>query len=184
MVSAPFGIQSGALNENIAITINLIGFDGNNPGNYFDTNLFLFMGITETSPNIGEYGFNDSYQLNPGKYAFLRIPINAGFLNLLNSMNLDTSGIGFAYYKNGAYDQNSISFRNTGEFIDCRLTHFSKFGGGRHSALPVELTEFTAYLNDSKVRLFWRTETEVNSYGFDVELTGFFEDGFNGQMFD
>jgi len=35
--------------------------------------------------------------------------------------------------------------------------------------LPVELAFFTATLNGNNVELRWRTETEVNNYGFDVE---------------
>ena len=35
--------------------------------------------------------------------------------------------------------------------------------------LPVELTSFTASIIGLKVNLIWKTETEVNNYGFDVE---------------
>ncbi len=37
--------------------------------------------------------------------------------------------------------------------------------------LPVELTSFTASVVGSSVKLNWRTETEVNNYGFDIERT-------------
>ncbi len=37
------------------------------------------------------------------------------------------------------------------------------------SALPVELTAFTAQLNGSGVELNWETATEVNNYGFEIE---------------
>ncbi len=36
--------------------------------------------------------------------------------------------------------------------------------------LPVELTSFTASLADNGVQLHWETATEVNNYGFNVEL--------------
>jgi Secretion system C-terminal sorting domain len=36
-------------------------------------------------------------------------------------------------------------------------------------ALPVELTSFTASANNSGVNLTWKTATEVNNYGFEVE---------------
>jgi hypothetical protein len=36
-------------------------------------------------------------------------------------------------------------------------------------ALPVELSLFTATLNGNNVEISWRTETEVNNYGFDIE---------------
>ncbi len=35
--------------------------------------------------------------------------------------------------------------------------------------LPVELSSFTAWLSEDKVKLNWITETEVDNYGFDVE---------------
>jgi hypothetical protein len=38
-------------------------------------------------------------------------------------------------------------------------------------ALPVELTIFTAALNSGAVELNWKTATEVNNYGFEIEKT-------------
>lgn len=35
--------------------------------------------------------------------------------------------------------------------------------------LPVELTSFTALVNNDQVNLNWQTETEVNNYGFEIE---------------
>jgi len=37
------------------------------------------------------------------------------------------------------------------------------------SLLPVELSSFTATANNEKVILNWRTETELNNHGFDIE---------------
>ncbi|MHB8580705.1 MAG: ice-binding family protein [Ignavibacteriaceae bacterium] len=37
------------------------------------------------------------------------------------------------------------------------------------NVLPVELTTFTAALNNNAVELNWNTATEVNNYGFDIE---------------
>ncbi len=41
--------------------------------------------------------------------------------------------------------------------------------GGNNNALPVELSSFSAVVLDNAVKLNWRTETEVNNYGFEVE---------------
>jgi 3-phytase len=41
----------------------------------------------------------------------------------------------------------------------------------RNQPLPVELAFFTGSLNGNTVELRWRTETEVNNYGFDIERT-------------
>ena len=35
--------------------------------------------------------------------------------------------------------------------------------------LPVELTSFTANVNNNKIELNWQTSTEVNNYGFEIE---------------
>ena len=43
----------------------------------------------------------------------------------------------------------------------------SILGGG--SPLPVELVSFTADLNEYGVKLLWKTATEVNNYGFEIE---------------
>ena len=38
-----------------------------------------------------------------------------------------------------------------------------------NTTLPVELTAFTASLNGNVVKLKWKTETEINNYGFYIE---------------
>ena len=38
-----------------------------------------------------------------------------------------------------------------------------------NQVLPVELTRFSASIDDRKVRLSWETATEINNYGFDIE---------------
>ncbi|MBZ0199235.1 MAG: T9SS type A sorting domain-containing protein [Ignavibacteriaceae bacterium] len=40
---------------------------------------------------------------------------------------------------------------------------------GNNDILPVELTSFTASVNENIVSLNWETATEVNNYGFNVE---------------
>jgi len=37
------------------------------------------------------------------------------------------------------------------------------------AALPVELTTFTTYVSGSSVELMWKTATEVNNYGFEIQ---------------
>ena len=39
------------------------------------------------------------------------------------------------------------------------------------SKLPVELSSFSANIKDNKVIIEWRTETELNNFGFDIERT-------------
>ena len=41
--------------------------------------------------------------------------------------------------------------------------------GGLNDALPVELTSFSALISKNSVNLIWKTETEVNNYGFEIQ---------------
>jgi hypothetical protein len=53
---------------------------------------------------------------------------------------------------------------------------------GQGGTLPVELVSFSAMVNQNKVTLLWRTATEVDNYGFDIErmslLSGWNKVGF------
>lgn len=164
-----FSISDGALNENIAITLDVRDFHTARSDYYFDLNLFLFMGITVQTESGHFYGYDDYFPLNAGTGAYLKIPDDANLRSVLTRLGISSGEIDFAYYKDGQYDQNGISASRDGEYYICQLSHFSKFGGGKHSALPVELTDFYASVSGDKVELKWQTATEVNNYGFEIE---------------
>ena len=54
------------------------------------------------------------------------------------------------------------------------MSGFSEFGvgGASDNPLPVELSSFSASVIGSAVKLSWRTETEVNNYGFEILRQG------------
>jgi len=58
---------------------------------------------------------------------------------------------------------------NTGFFSNSDSTIIMTLAGGSNTPLPVELTSFTASYKNQSVILSWKTETEVNNYGFTVE---------------
>ena len=58
---------------------------------------------------------------------------------------------------------------NTGFFDNTDATVTTTLTGSSNIPLPVELTSFTSKLLNDKVQLIWRTKTEVNNYGFNVE---------------
>ena len=39
---------------------------------------------------------------------------------------------------------------------------------GGHSAIPVELTSFSAAVDNNSVKLNWQTSTELNNNGFEI----------------
>ncbi len=51
------------------------------------------------------------------------------------------------------------------------MSGFSEFGvgGASDNPLPVELSSFSAIVLENAIELIWRTETEVNNYGFEIE---------------
>ncbi len=55
------------------------------------------------------------------------------------------------------------------KYEDLGLTIDVNYWNPRDYPLPVELTFFESTLNGNKVELRWRTETEVNNYGFYIE---------------
>ena len=57
---------------------------------------------------------------------------------------------------------NYTVFPNTGSGVNTS-------SGGTETPLPVELTSFTASAQGSNVTLNWKTATELNNYGFEVE---------------
>lgn len=54
----------------------------------------------------------------------------------------------------------------TGVFPDCSTPGALNYSQG---ALPVELSSFSATVLSNGVKLNWRTETETNNFGFDIE---------------
>jgi hypothetical protein len=77
------------------------------------------------------------------------------------------------YYYSGSVDdilyvtRDSLTTSGNWSGSDTRIGYKSL--GIGNSALPVELDFFTAILNGSQVELRWKTETEVNNYGFYIE---------------
>ena len=77
---------------------------------------------------------------------------NSSGINLLSNIGADDS---FALSNGGNVNTNGLKLFVNG----------SEYSG----PLPVELTSFSATRIGSKVKLNWKTATEVNNYGFDVE---------------
>jgi myo-inositol-hexaphosphate 3-phosphohydrolase len=57
------------------------------------------------------------------------------------------------------------------DYSDLSLMIDVSYWNPRDYPLPVELVYFTGNLNGNNVELRWRTETELNNYGFDIERT-------------
>lgn len=140
-----FGVETGALNENIEIGINLLSFDCNNPGSYDDPSgqdvpLFMFIGIAVIGETSGITMIDSFYYFQPGKYAFLKIPKSAAFNSLLQTLSLTLNDIGFYYYLGNLLITGGMQFDALSDpnYVILNLSHFSKFGGGKGSVNSVE----------------------------------------------
>ena len=58
---------------------------------------------------------------------------------------------------------------NTGFFDEGDNNITTSLQGSDNQALPVELTSFTALVNTNNVNLNWKTATEVNNNGFEIQ---------------
>ncbi len=108
---------------------------------------------------------------------------STGTLGLNNTGDIltirNSSNVIVESYSYGTEGNNNQSLaRNpdiTGTFVQHTsiLTNPVNYSPGRYNSdnapLPVELTSFSASVVGNAVKLNWRTETEVNNYGFEVE---------------
>lgn len=77
-------------------------------------------------------------------------------------VNVQTSTLSLARFKFNT--QNPSNSENISFTIDNIVIN-------NESVLPVELTSFTSNVIGNKVELNWRTATEVNNYGFEIEIS-------------
>ncbi len=87
-----------------------------------------------------------------------------------------------AYYTTGSFTNNATYIISGGSGGAGGSASYNGVSGNNgnttivqssNSALPVELTSFTASIADNKVNLNWQTVTEVNNYGFEIERTAY-----------
>jgi len=138
LVGTEFGIDSGALNENITIYLNLMDFNCSVNGQYNNPDLFMFIGITVITESGVVTPINEFFHFNQGKYAYFKMPRSVNLNNLFATLNLVYDNLAFGYYVGGLFLSNGLSFEVTPTHVNLYLSHFSKFGGGRRNIVSVE----------------------------------------------
>ena len=83
---------------------------------------------------------------------------NSTNLTSISKITFSGSGINFVLTDNSTVSKDLSTIN--------KMT-FSGTDGG--NPLPVELINFTSFINGNNVVLVWNTATEVNNYGFDIE---------------
>ena len=123
--------------------------------------------VVITGPSVSGSGFFDPGNDTGGPGYINRISANVGGGITVNSVTFDSP------------TQVTLNLNTTGAvngFYDVTITNpdgQSATGTGIleiDEALPVELSSFTAkVLRSGGIRLDWRTETEIDNYGFEIE---------------
>ncbi|MCF8240497.1 MAG: alpha/beta hydrolase fold domain-containing protein [Melioribacteraceae bacterium] len=110
---------------------------------------------------FGWSGFPDTYGSSPISMHF----DDLGFA--YNSYFVDDEDHEFYGCYNGNWDD-AHPINSYWNIILTKVTNFF-YNNLDESLLPVELTNFTANISERNVELEWKTATEVNNYGFEVE---------------
>jgi hypothetical protein len=146
----------------------------------------VLSGVDVDPPTQSSFFFNNNYgwitgdnagRLYVADYVYDRILTYSNAASKSDGANADNVlGVGnFTTYSTNACSQST--FNPYGITVDNanNLLIVSDQGYNRvmifsaSSALPVELTSFTASTHNSEVNLAWNTATEVNNYGFEIE---------------
>ncbi len=137
LVGTTFGLESGAINENIHLDIQLQQLDCGGGGFIDPTGegnpFFIFLGIKVTGEQSGETALEDFYYFNEGKFATICFPMTEEFLAFLESMGIDPNDISFAYFLGGEYFTEGMTWEvveGNPDKLCLYLSHFSQIVGG------------------------------------------------------
>jgi hypothetical protein len=101
--------------------------------------------------------------------AFTGVPLNSGLTTSSMDFMLPVASTGTRGGLSGNFS--SLVYNGYFDYDTDFSTHDSTIviQNSSSSTLPVELSSFSAVVSKTGVKLNWRTETEVNNYGFEVE---------------
>ena len=140
IVGATFGIDEGALNNDIRleITLNGIATTGfyQNPVN--SVPLFLVMDVDVFDPVDSPDPVVDHFWFNPGKTMAFTIPIHADFISFVQSLGLTQTALAFAYIASGQFSGQDIVTTISSEYISFAANHLSSFGGGDDNLVGID----------------------------------------------
>ena len=187
-------IISGVLYLSLLIKVNSSGTDGNNDGYFLclmsESGTTNFCRLSVVDAGSGNLQFGIQKNTDGGRSLTTSSYSNSGFPTFLLVMKYDFSTETTSLFVNpalsGSEPGSTDAINNTGSAIsDLRRIQIRQGGGATdcdvqidgirisdawsQAPLPVELISFSALVVDEGIKLNWRTETEVNNYGFDVE---------------
>jgi hypothetical protein len=122
--------------------------------------IHIFTGTQTITWILNHYGNTLNYSAPDGSLESIadgKADLWVGNIKEFDDISTDNSSVNLARFK---FYTNSWT-NGTSIMIDDIIIQ-------GESALPVQLTSFTAGLYENKIKLNWSTATEVNNYGFDI----------------
>ncbi len=138
--SSPYGAVAGSyfkignISDDDLFLDMLFVYDFNTrrPPTVKDRKLFFYF-IVNVYKMPGYVKVDTTYKFNAGEYFYFSFPRQKNFTNFLDSLNINPDSVGFAYITPSGFDTTGIKTVITKDYVKFRASHFSKFGGGRHS---------------------------------------------------
>ncbi len=107
--------------------------------------------------------------------AFVNNPSEVGgwstIANGTPPVDTDHDGMPDSWENSNGLNPNDSSDRNGTNLSGEGYTNLEVYLNGLVSALPVELISFTAKKDGDEIQLSWKTATEINNYGFEIEAS-------------
>jgi hypothetical protein len=121
------------------------------------------------STNVNGYVRVQQVLNSTNTYVDFQAPLSAISANL--GIEVTTSLKFYAGTSTGAGNIGNINldYMTSGGAIAFSALATASFDALAYGALPVELTSFTAHLKQGATQLKWRTATELNNYGFEIQ---------------
>ena len=140
IVGSTFGIDSGALENDIRLEITLNGLSTaglyQNPVN--SAPLFLVLDVDVYSPADSPTPVEGHFWFNTGHALTFTIPLHADFISFVQSLGLTQTALAFAYITSGQFSGQDIITTITSEYISFAASHLSSFGGGSDNLVGVD----------------------------------------------
>ena len=140
IVGATFGIDEGAINNDIRLDITLSGIATN--GRYRNSvnvqPLFLVLDVDVYDPVDLEDPLTEHFWFNSGHAMTFTIPLHANFISFIQDIGLSQAVLAFAYITNDLFSSQNITTTLTTTTLSFAAEHLSSFAGGGNAIVSVD----------------------------------------------
>lgn len=157
----------------VSVKVDSVTGAGNLTCSYFD------VGETPLPSAVGSNSvLNHYFRLESAGIDFLSGDLTASYMEAdLNPLNILENNLKLFRWNGSGWNQITINpedYDTLGNTITIRNSNLLSdyiFSGSSNSPLPVEMTDFHVTWLDQTLDLVWKTKTESNNFGFDIEIS-------------